>query len=178
MLAPFTPHITEEIWNDMYRKESIHRSDWPETEGLKIDLEKGDNAMKAISALRKFKSDNQMPLNSKIKSAEVSADISGFEDAVKEVMHVKKLEQREDSPDLETKIKEIKLNYANAGPEYGDKIGEIEDALENNEFMVEDGRLEVADERLKPEMFTVVEEKEYTGDGKLVDGDVPVVVKQ
>jgi valyl-tRNA synthetase len=178
MLAPFTPHITEEIWNDMYRKDSIHRSDWPETEGLKIDLEKGDNAMKAISALRKFKSDNQMPLNSKIKSAEVSADISGFEVAIKEVMHVKKLEQREDSPDLETKIKEIKLNYANAGPEYGDKIGEIEDALENNEFMVEDGRLEVADERLKPEMFTVVEEKEYTGDGKLVDGDVPVVVKQ
>lgn len=178
MFAPFTPHITEEIWNDMYRKESIHRSDWPETEGLKIDLENGDNAMKAISALRKFKSANQMPLNSEIKTAEVFADISGFEDAVKEVMHVKNLEQREDSPDLETRIKEIKLNYSKAGPEYGDKVGEIEDALKNNEFMVEDGKLEVADEHLKPEMFKVIEKKEYSGDGELIDGDVPVVVKQ
>lgn len=178
MLAPFTPHITEEIWNDMYRSGSIHRSDWPEIEGLKIDLEKGDTSMKAISALRKFKSKNRMSLNEKLGSVEIFGDISGFEDAIKEVMHVENLEQREDSPELEIRIKEIKLNYENAGPEYGDKIGEIEEALANNEFMVEDGRLEVADERLRPEMFKVIEEKEYSGDGELVDGEVPVVVKQ
>jgi len=162
----------------MYRSGSIHRSDWPETEGLKIDLEKGENAMKAISALRKFKSKNRMSLNEKLGSVEIFGDISGFEDAIKEVMHVENLEQREDSPELEIRIKEIKLNYENAGPEYGDKIGEIEEALANNEFMVEDGRLEVADERLRPEMFKVIEEKEYSGDGELVDGEVPVVVKQ
>jgi len=178
MLAPFTPHITEEIWNEMYRKESIHRSEWPEKEGLEADLEKGDNAMKAISALRKFKSRNHMPLNFEIEGAEVFGEISGFEDAIKEVMHVGELTQRKDSPDLRTTIREIKLNYSKAGPEYGDKIGKIEEALENNEFMVEDGRLEVADERLRPEMFEVREEKEYSGEGTLIDGEVAVVVKQ
>ncbi|MFP4038697.1 MAG: valine--tRNA ligase [Candidatus Nanohaloarchaea archaeon] len=179
MLAPFTPHITEEIYNSVYRKSSIHRSEWPEKEGVKADIEKGENAMKLISALRKYKSQNQMPLNQELEKVEAFTDITGLEEAVKEVMHVEQLEIKEEAPELETNIKEIKLNYSNAGPEYGDKIGEIEEALENNEFMLESGRLEVAGEHLKPEMFEVVEQKNYTGEGELVETEgVSAVVKK
>lgn len=133
--------------------------------------------MKTISALRKYKSQQHIALNSELEHVEVFADITGFENAVKEVMHVKNLEIREDSPELESKIKEIKLDYSKAGPKYGDKIGEIEEALENNEFMLDSGRLEVADEHLKPEMFEVIEEQEYTGEGTLMESDVSVVVR-
>ena len=177
MFAPFTPHITEEIWQEMHSKDSIHRSEWPRPEGVKSDEEKGDQAMKVISSIRKFKSQNQMALNDEIEKVEVFGDISGFENAVKEVMHVGELEIREDSPELEKKIKEIKLDYSVAGPEYGDKVPEIEDALENNEFMLEDGRLEAAGEKLRPEEFEVIEEETYTGEGSFVDGDVSIVVK-
>ena len=134
--------------------------------------------MKVISSLRKYKSDNQMALNDKISSVKVFGDIRGLESAVKEVMHIDEIEIIDDSPELERKIKEIKLDYSEAGPEYGDKVPELEEALENNEFMLEDGRLEVADERLRPEMFKVIEEKEYSGEGTLIDGEVAVVLKQ
>lgn len=29
LLAPFAPHITEELWNNLKNKESVHSSDWP-----------------------------------------------------------------------------------------------------------------------------------------------------
>ena len=178
MFAPIMPHITEEIWREMYSSKTIHRDSWPEKEGVKASEERGDRAMKVISSLRKYKSDNQMALNDEISSVKVFGDIKGLESAVKEVMHIGEIEIIDDSPELERKIKEIKLDYSEAGPEYGDKVPELEEALENNEFMLEDGRLEVADERLRPEMFKVIEEKEYSGEGTLVDGEVAVVVKQ
>jgi valyl-tRNA synthetase len=178
MFAPFTPHITEEIWQEMHSTNSIHRSDWPEKEGVKADEEKGDRAMEAISAIRRYKSDNQMALNDELEKLTVFEDIEGFEEAVKEVMHVNQLEIQEESPELERRIQEIKLDYSKAGPKYGDKVSEIEEALENNEFMLEDGRLEVADEHLKPEEFKVIEDREFTGEGEFVDGEVPVVVQK
>ncbi|MEI6660059.1 MAG: class I tRNA ligase family protein [bacterium] len=36
MLAPFAPHITEEIWRDMGEKKSIHLSKWPKWNKSKI----------------------------------------------------------------------------------------------------------------------------------------------
>lgn len=32
LLAPFAPHVTEEIWRDLGHEESIHTSDWPKWE--------------------------------------------------------------------------------------------------------------------------------------------------
>ena len=29
LLAPFAPHITEELWHDLGHKESIHLANWP-----------------------------------------------------------------------------------------------------------------------------------------------------
>lgn len=36
ILAPFAPHITEELWRELSEKESIHISDWPKYDELKI----------------------------------------------------------------------------------------------------------------------------------------------
>jgi valyl-tRNA synthetase len=176
MFAPMISHTTEEIWNEMYEKNSIHRSSWPEATGIEADKEAGERAMEVVSALRKFKTEHQMPLNEELSRVEVYGDISGFEDSIKEVMHVQELEQLEEEPETERKIIEISLNYENAGPKYGDKIGEIEAALEKNEFFIEDGRLEVADEYLKPEMFEVREERTYTGEGEMIETENALVI--
>jgi len=36
ILAPFAPHITEEIWGNLEEKKSIHKSNWPEYDKNKI----------------------------------------------------------------------------------------------------------------------------------------------
>ncbi len=179
LFAPFLSHVTEEIWNDMYSKKSIHNSKWPETLGLEADLQKGETAIEVISALRKYKSDNQMSPTAELEEVTVYGDIEGFEEAVKEVMHVKKLElDKENRPETENEIVEIKLDYSKAGPKYGDKVSEIEEALENNEWNLMDGRLRVADEQLKPEMFNVREERTFQGEGKMIETEnITVVVK-
>jgi valyl-tRNA synthetase len=176
MLAPMLSHTTEEIWNEMYQNSSIHRSSWPESEEIEADKEAGERAMEVVSALRKFKTEHQMSLNEDISHVEVYGDISGFESAIKEVMHVQELEQLEDEPETEKKVIEISLDYSKAGPKYGDKVSEIEEALENNEWMIQDGRLEVADEHLKPEMFEVREERTYTGEGDMIETENALVI--
>jgi leucyl-tRNA synthetase len=40
LLAPFAPHITEEIWHDLGHTESIHLEKWPEFDASKIKEEK------------------------------------------------------------------------------------------------------------------------------------------
>ena len=176
MFAPFIPHITEEIWNQMHENNTIHRAKWPEDSGVEADLEAGETAMEVISALRKYKSDNQMALNEELKSVTVYGNISGMEDPIKEAMHIEELETREGEPDTEKKIIDISLDYSKAGPKYGDKVSEIEEALENSEWMIEDGRLEVADEHLKPEMFEVTEERKYTGEGQMLETENAILV--
>jgi valyl-tRNA synthetase len=176
MLAPFLSHITEEIWSDMYEKSSIHRSDWPEEKEVEADLEAGENAMEVISGIRKYKSDNQMAPNDPLEKVQVYGKISGFEDAIKEVMHVEELEELDSEPETEKKIIRISLDYSKAGPKYGDRVGEIEDALENNEYSIDAGHLEVAGEHLKPEMFEVDEERTYTGEGNMIETENTLVI--
>ncbi len=178
MFAPFTPHITEEIWREMYLSSSVHRSNWPKPQKVKTDLKKGENAMETISLIRKYKTDERKALNTELEEVEVFGKIEGFEKAIKEVMHVKELEISDKSPELETKIKEIKLNYGQAGPEYGENVPEIEEALEQNDYQFESGHLEVAGHLLKPEMFKVIDEKVYTGEGTFVEGEsISIVVR-
>jgi leucyl-tRNA synthetase len=40
ILAPFAPHLTEEIWHDLGEEESIHLSEWPKYDESKIKDEK------------------------------------------------------------------------------------------------------------------------------------------
>lgn len=40
ILAPFAPHMSEELWHELGEKESIHKSDWPKYDADKIKDEK------------------------------------------------------------------------------------------------------------------------------------------
>jgi len=78
MLAPFLPHITEEIMQSFFKeklkKKSIHLEEWPKAEEKKINKyyeELGKTMNEIISALRKYKSGNGLPLNTEVKKATV-----------------------------------------------------------------------------------------------------------
>ncbi len=69
LLAPITPHITEEIYQNYFKKSegkrSVHVSDWPKFDSSLVDrkAEKtGDIAVDIIASIRKFKSRNSMSL--------------------------------------------------------------------------------------------------------------------
>jgi len=80
LLAPVSPHITEEIYQAMYAKDkkhkSIHVSPWPIPEEEKIDAEAekyGAFIMAVIGAVRREKAERRMPLNATIKKLTIYA---------------------------------------------------------------------------------------------------------
>ncbi len=74
LLAPFTPYTTEEIYSNL-ESESIHLSQWPvsKEEFINDEVENIVNVFhEIISKVRKFKSENNLPLSSELQFAEAS----------------------------------------------------------------------------------------------------------
>ena len=74
LLAPITPHLTEEIYQILYADEmepkSIHNAPWPEAHEKDIDEEaerQGDLITAIITEIRREKADKHLPLNVPIK---------------------------------------------------------------------------------------------------------------
>jgi len=184
--APIMPHVTEELWHEMYvpgdgesadpTETSIHLADWPEVRDFEADLNAGETAMEVISALRKYKADHQLALNADLEHVEVFGSVAGFEDAIKGVMHVDELTLHEDDPDLTTEVVDIDLDYSTLGPKYGDQINEFDAAIADGDYEIVAGELRVGGETLVADEFEVREEHKYGGDGKVVETDHAVVV--
>ncbi|QZA89302.1 valine--tRNA ligase [Salinarchaeum sp. IM2453] len=179
MFAPLLPHITEEIWQAMYaNEESIHTTTWPDKTGYDADIEAGETAMEVISALRRYKTDNQMPLNATLDDVIVYGDVTGFEDAITDVMHVNKLETTTDEAPITTEVVDVNLDYATVGPKYGGKVSEFDAAIEAGEFEDTDNGLEIAGETLAEDVYELQEERTYAGEGEMVEaGGAVVIVK-
>ncbi|MCK4884421.1 MAG: class I tRNA ligase family protein, partial [Candidatus Diapherotrites archaeon] len=78
MLSPFTPHMTEEIYQSMYVKKknvkSIHVIDWPTVNEKFIhgyNLKQGELAKAIITAVRKKKSEKAISLNKEVSEVRV-----------------------------------------------------------------------------------------------------------
>ncbi|MCS7120018.1 MAG: valine--tRNA ligase [Nitrososphaerota archaeon] len=91
MLAPFTPHITEEIYQNMYAElkgyRSIHLTPWPEADRELINEEaerKGDIVIQMIAEIRRGKSERRFPLNAPIKKLTIYSEDKVFLEAIKE----------------------------------------------------------------------------------------------
>ncbi|MFC7234302.1 valine--tRNA ligase [Halosegnis marinus] len=176
LFAPFLPHITEELYRELYADSSVHRADWPEPSGYEADREAGETALEVIAALRGYKTDNGLALNAPLDEVAVYGDIGGFEDAVAGAMHVGTLERLDEAPALSTEVTGVDLDYSLVGPEYGSKVGDLDAAIAAGEFAVSNGRLHVADEVLDAEMFELEEARTFAGEGDFVETDNAVVI--
>jgi len=85
LLAPITPHITEEIYQTMYAEDmgqkSLQLMSWPKLDVEKIDEEaekKGELVMAVITEIRREKAEKRKPLNAPIKRVKIYAGKSEF----------------------------------------------------------------------------------------------------
>ncbi len=103
MMAPFTPFITEEIYQNHYKKtektKSIHLCSWPEEfkiENKKQDDEEFSNLLNVITEVRKKKSENQKSMKAEIiltidkKTKDILKDILGD---LKSVVNAKEIKE-------------------------------------------------------------------------------------
>jgi len=81
LLAPISPHITEELYQIMYednkKHESIHVSHWPTIQKELIDEEtekSGDLIVAVMGEIRRDKAENQKPLNAAIQKLTVYSE--------------------------------------------------------------------------------------------------------
>ncbi|UCF45205.1 MAG: class I tRNA ligase family protein, partial [Candidatus Bathyarchaeota archaeon] len=80
LLAPITPHLTEEIYQAMYADykgcRSLQLSPWPEFDQALVDEEaekRGDLIIAVITSVRREKAEKRMPLNAQVKRLTVYA---------------------------------------------------------------------------------------------------------
>jgi valyl-tRNA synthetase len=78
LLAPFLPFVTEEVWS-WWQDGSIHRSRWPAAADFGDDADLGDDAVltaaaAAIAAIRKAKSQAQLPMKAEVQRLVVTGD--------------------------------------------------------------------------------------------------------
>ena len=176
LFAPILAHATEEVWHDMHGDSSVHRTAWPEPLGVDADFAAGETAMAVVGALRKYKSNAQLPMNEPLDRVDVWGDISGFEADVSGVMHVDELNSLDQRPEIESVVTGVDLEYSLVGPEFGSRVPEIEAAIEAGDYEVVDGSLHAAGAELDPAMFVIEEERRYTGDGEMVEADDAAVI--
>ena len=178
LFAPILAHVTEELWRDMYGDGSVHTADWPRPLGIDADLSAGELAMDVVAALRKYKTDHQLSMNADLDAVRVYGDVEAFADDIRRVMHVDELESVDEAPPVESVVTGVDLDYSLVGPEFGNQVGDIEAAIAQGDYEVEDGRLHVAGVELDAEMFEIEEERQYTGAGEMIEaGDTVVIVR-
>ena len=185
LFAPMLAHVAEELWQDMYAAEragddfdSVHLRDWPEPLGVDADNEAGVAAMSVVGALRRYKSERGLPLNAALDRVEVfgAGDLAAFADDVRGVMNVGELTVLDEEPEVESVVTGIDLDYSQVGPQFGEKVGDIEAALAQEEYDIVDGELHVAGETLGADLFAVERERQYSGTGELLQPEDAVVI--
>ena len=137
LFATFFPHITEEIYQDIYKQieddKSIHISNWP-TEILHDEdaLEKGEIIKDFIAKVRSYKSEQGIALNAplNIKTTFVPKEyLSILEENSDLIKATLKLPDNhkfmEGKPDIIETITAVKSVPANIGPKFKEKAKDI-----------------------------------------------------
>ncbi|WP_297464358.1 valine--tRNA ligase [Thermococcus sp.] len=188
LLAPFVPHITEELYQNLFRErvkaKSVHLLEWPKFREDRIDenAEKlGELAREIVGAIRRYKNSHGLALNAKLKHVAIySTDsyemLKTIEKDIAGTMNIERLEIVKGEPQLEERIIEIKPNFRTVGPRYGKLVPKItaylkENAEEVAKALKERGKVEFEVEGEKVELTKddVVVKKAVFSEGEEVE---------
>ena len=166
LFSPFIPHITEEIYNDLYHKfekeKSIHVSSWPEPVLIEDDKEKsGETVKEFISQVRSWKSNQGIPLNSPLNtiatyaSKDLIKNYKQNESIIKTTLKFPEYHEFiEGKPDIEERIIAVKPVYSKIGPTFKNDGKKIINWIKEN----------------KDEIIKIIEER---GDIKI--SEIPII---
>ncbi|MFB6253826.1 MAG: valine--tRNA ligase [Halobacteriaceae archaeon] len=133
LLAPFSPHITEEIWHKLPGTTgSVHQSNWPTFPVIDEDqATDGKIIADVASTVRAWKSEQGIPLNEPLERVEIYFDDSQIVDTydLSETVNAP-IQLKSGEPDAQLEPVEIEPNHEKIGPKYRDKAGDIVTALE------------------------------------------------
>ncbi len=164
LLAPFTPFITEEMYQNLRTDdspESVHLCDYLTSDEKAIDdaLEKGMEQIRELvevgRALRsKIGIKVRYPLSdaSIVCSKEIENSIKDLLDLLNEELNVKKISFARDTTQFMTKT--VKPNHSHLGPKYKEKAKSIVNALESLD------KQELHDELSKKKEIVITLDKE------------------
>jgi len=95
LFAPITPFITEEIYQNYFKKfekdKSVHVSDWPKPELKQKDLDSLCNFTTftgILVSVRKWKSTRQKPMNAEIILTILNSNMKGLKDMLEDLKNV------------------------------------------------------------------------------------------
>jgi valyl-tRNA synthetase len=121
-MAPFTPFISEEIHHTL-TGESVHVQSWPEPSGMAIDP--AGLAVKEIAAaLRRYKAEKGMALNSPLRGIVVYSDLA-LETIDLVGVANSQVDSRTGSPQIEMRPIAVRPQMKVIGPRFKDKSGKI-----------------------------------------------------
>ncbi len=197
MLAPFMPHVTEEVYQSLFKDtegiRSIHLTAWPEPVLDDPEAEETGEALKDVLAgIRTWKSEKKIPLNAPLAMIElVGADAAKLESAKQDIAETTKASVVSIAPEakLTEEIVGVKPVHSKLGPAFKGAAkaivsavsamdpAEVAKTLSAGPLEVDtaDGKVEVG-----PEFFEL--EKRLMLDGKAVEtlqiGNVLVLIEQ
>ncbi|MBP1912859.1 valine--tRNA ligase [Thermococcus stetteri] len=188
LLAPFVPHITEELYQNLFRgrigAKSVHLLEWPKYDEGRTDEEAerlGELAREIVGAMRRYKNSHGLSLNAKLKHVAIYATdsydaLKTIEKDIAGTMNIEKLEIIKGEPELEERITEIKPNFRTVGPKYGKLVPKItaylkENAEEVAKALKESGKVEfeVDGQRVELSKDDIVLRKAVFSEGEEVE---------
>lgn len=183
MIAPLFPHVTEELYQRIFREfeevKSIHLSSWPESILNDEEAEStGELLKEVVASVRTWKSSKKIPLNSEIPSLElVGKKAVLLKDAVDDISETTKAVDIiiAESAEIKEEVVGVKPVHAKLGPMFKAAAKGIVSALSEMDpksvaEQIESGTVTIeADEtyELGPEFFEV--ETRPTLDGMAVE---------
>ncbi len=185
LLAPFIPHLTEEIYQNHLREEgylSIHLAPWPSPDPGRVDPEAEKTAEllhRILGVIRQFKSSRSIPLSGELRELRIFARpsvlerLKEVEEDLRATAHLRELYLSSERPELEERWVGVEPDLSRLGPRLRSKLGKLVRYLEEHGPEVarrlEEGpvTLELEGERVElgPEDVRVKKEVRYGGEG-------------
>lgn len=128
MIAPFAPHLSEEIYRDLTNEESVHLASYPRAneELIDLELEEKMEITKALVALGRASREEskikvRQPIQKVLVDGKYEAQISDVVDLIKEELNVKEVVFAADLSEYMNYS--LKPNFKALGPVLGKKMG-------------------------------------------------------
>jgi valyl-tRNA synthetase len=137
LLAPILPHVTEAVYQDMYRDldgaRSVHLSAFPEAPARDQGAAAvGEFAKEAVAAVRRWKSEHGMSLNTPLRSVEIIASVGGIDEArgdIRSAITAGELTIMSEDPTLHEEAVSLRPVHSQLGPRFREATKEIVDLI-------------------------------------------------
>jgi valyl-tRNA synthetase len=125
LLAPFVPYISEEIYSNLFEEKSVHLQSYPDHSKIPFDERShkiGEVMKDLVSSIRRYKSDQGMPLNKEVNLLEIHDEAGIFSEGdlidIKGTVGAREVKILRTKPTFNRKIIEVMPNMKKIGPKF------------------------------------------------------------